>query len=261
MTQAHPFDLSGRVAVVTGGNGGLGLGMARTMAELGCAISIWGRNADKNKVAKAELDALGVDVTTVGYDVMDAASVDAAFADTLKHYGRVDGMFANAGVSGVTKASIDRTPEEWRQMMGANLDGVVRCFQVAARHMIERKAAGDGFGRLVVTSSVASLMGAAYMEHYGTSKSAVNGLVRALAVELARHDITANAILPGYAESEMTAGVFANEKFVKNVLPRVPMRRFGKPEDYGGVAAYLMSGTSGYQTGQTFVIDGGYTLF
>jgi len=141
------------------------------------------------------------------------------------------------------------------------VDGVVRCFQVAARHMIERGAQGDLFGRLVCTSSVASIDGAAFNEHYGASKGALNSLVRATAVEMARHGITVNAILPGYAESEMTSGLMSNEKFVQSVIPRIPARRFGRPDDYGGIAAYLMSDLSSYHTGQCFVIDGGYTIY
>ncbi|SET80260.1 SDR family NAD(P)-dependent oxidoreductase [Oceanicella actignis] len=259
---SNPFDLEGRVAVVTGGNGGLGLGMARTLARMGCAVSIWGRNPEKNRHAEEELRALGAGAVAAEHcDVTDRASIADAFARTLSRFGRVDGMFANAGVSGQPKPSIERTPDEWRALMAANVDGVAACFQVAARHMIERAKAGDAFGRLVATSSVASIEGAAWNEHYGASKGAVNALVRALAVELARHGITVNAILPGYAESEMTAGLFANEKFVRNVLPRIPMRRFGRPDDYGGVAGYLMSDLSGYHTGQCFVIDGGYTIF
>ncbi len=258
----HPFDLSGRVAVVTGGNGGLGLGMAETLVRMGCAVSVWGRNPEKNDHAEATLTALGGGAAAAEHcDVTDRRSIDRAFARTLDRFGRVDGMFANAGVGGAPKSFVERSHDEWRALMAANVAGVADCFQVAARHMIDRAAEGEPFGRLVATSSVASLEGAAFNEHYGASKGAVNALVRALAVELARHGITANAILPGYAESEMTAGLFANEKFVRNVAPRIPMRRFGRPSDYGGVAGYLMSDLSGYHTGQCFVIDGGYTIF
>lgn len=259
--RTHPFDLSGRIAVVTGGNGGLGLGMARTLAELGCGVAVWGRNPDKNAAAVAELAALGSHATGFQVDILDEASIGTAFAGTLAQYGRVDGMFANAGVIGEMKSFLDRTSEEWAAMLGANLHGVRACFQVAARHMIERAKAGDPFGRLVATSSVASIDGAAFNEHYGTSKGAVNSLVRALAVELARHGITVNAILPGYAQSDMTEGLLANDKFMGNILPRMPMRRVGQPDDFGGIAAYLMAGLSAYQTGTCTVIDGGYSIY
>ncbi|MGL4286491.1 MAG: SDR family NAD(P)-dependent oxidoreductase [Phreatobacter sp.] len=259
---SHLFDLSNRVAVITGGNGGIGLGMAEALAGAGCALSIWGRNAAKNAAAVDRLTRLGARAEAQLCDVADAASVEAAFAATLTRFGRVDGLFANAGVSGANPGPfIDRKAEDWAAVMAANLDGVVHAFQVAARHMTERAKAGDGFGRLVATSSVASVEGAANNEHYGAAKGAVNSLVRALAVELARQGITVNAILPGWIETDMTAGALQNEKFLRNVTPRIPMRRFGQPADFGGIAVYLMSAASAYHTGQTLVIDGGYTIY
>ncbi|WP_319825431.1 SDR family oxidoreductase [Thalassovita sp.] len=261
MTKQHPFDLSGRVVIVTGGNGGLGLGMADTLAELGATIAIWGRNEAKNAAALDRLQRHGGRHIALPVDILDWDQIDTTMERTLDALGRVDGMIANAGVAGAPKSFLQRDAQEWRAMMAANVDGVMRSFQVAGRHMAERAAAGDPFGRLVATSSVASIDGAAFAEHYGASKGAVNSFVRATAVELARHGITVNAILPGYAESDMTAPLMQNEKFVKNVIPRIPMRRFGRPGDYGGIAAYLMSDLSAYHTGQCFVIDGGYTIY
>lgn len=256
------FDLSGRVAVITGGNGGIGLGMAQALAAAGCTVSIWGRNAEKNKAAAASMAGAKGKIHTQVCDVTDVASVKAAMETTLAAFGRVDGCFANAGIGGGGRRSfIDRTAEEWRTMFDTNLDGVFHVFQAAARHMTERAANGDAFGRLVATSSLASLFGTARNEHYAATKSAINALVRALGVELARNGITANAILPGWIKSDMTAGIMANEKFVGNVMPRIPMRRFGEPSDFGGIAVYLMSNASSYHTADCFVIDGGYTAF
>jgi NAD(P)-dependent dehydrogenase (short-subunit alcohol dehydrogenase family) len=256
------FNLSGRTAVITGGNGGIGLGIAQALATAGCNVSIWGRNADKNKAAAATMAKAPGKVDTRICDVSDAASVKAAMAATLDTFGRIDGCFANAGIGGGDRhAFIDRTEEQWRTMFATNLDGVFHVFQAAARHMTERANAGDAFGRLVATSSLASLFGTARNEHYAATKAAINALVRALAVELARHGVTANAILPGWIKSEMTAGIMANDKFVANVMPRIPMRRFGEPTDFGGIAVYLMSKASSYHTADTFVIDGGYTAF
>ena len=255
------FDLSGRVAVVTGGNGGIGLGMARALAEAGCALSLWGRDEAKNAAALHELAASGAAVEARVCDVADPASVGRCFDAALARFGRVDGLFANAGISGGGRTSfLERDPADWRATFAVNLDGVVNSFQAAGRHMAERAAAGDAFGRLVATSSVASILGAARNEHYGATKGALNAMVRALAVELARHGVTANAILPGWIESDMTAGLMANPKFVANSLPRIPARRFGRPADFGGIAVYLMSGASDYHTGQVLVIDGGYTV-
>ena len=256
------FDLTGRAAVITGGNGGIGLGIAQALATAGCNVSIWGRNADKNKAAAATMSGAPGKVDTRVCDVTDVASVKAAMAATLDTFGRVDGCFANAGIGGGGRhAFIDRTEEQWRTMFATNLDGVFHVFQAAARHMTERANGGDAFGRLVATSSLAALFGTARNEHYAATKAAINALVRALAVELARHGITSNAILPGWIKSEMTAGIMANEKFVANVIPRIPLRHFGEPSDFGGIAVYLMSKASSYHTADTFVIDGGYTAF
>jgi NAD(P)-dependent dehydrogenase (short-subunit alcohol dehydrogenase family) len=256
------FDLSGRVAVVTGGNGGIGLGIAQALAEAGCAVSIWGRNAEKNAKAAATIAAQGGKADTKICDVTDPASVKTAMAATLDMFGRIDGCFANAGIGGGGRhAFIDRTEDDWHKMFSTNLDGVFHVFQAAARHMTERAANGDAFGRLVATSSMASLFGTARNEHYAATKAAINAVVRALAVELARYGVTANAILPGWIKSEMTEGLMANDKFVGNVMPRIPMRRFGEPSDFGGIAVYLMSKASAYHTADMIVIDGGYTVF
>src|SRR3954470_23128080 len=147
------FDLSGRCALITGGNGGIGLGIAQALAAAGCNVSIWGRNAEKNKAAAASMAGMPGKVATCICDVSDPASVKAAMAATLDAFGRVDGCFANAGIGGGGRhAFIDRTEEQWRSMFATNLDGVFHVFQVAARHMTERANAGDKFGRLVATS-------------------------------------------------------------------------------------------------------------
>jgi len=256
------FDLSGRTAIITGGNSGIGLGMARALAAEGCNVSIWGRNAQKNKAAAASLNGLSGEVDTRICDVSDPSAVRTAMAATLARFGRVDGCFANAGIGGgAWTAFVDRTEEQWRTMFSTNLDGVFHVFQAVARHMTERAEAGDAFGRLVATSSLASLFGTARNEHYAATKAAINALVRALAVELARYGVTANAILPGWIKSEMTVDLMANDKFVGNVMPRIPVRRFGEPEDFGGIAVYLMSKASSYHTADCLVIDGGYSAF
>jgi NAD(P)-dependent dehydrogenase (short-subunit alcohol dehydrogenase family) len=256
------FDLTGRVAVVTGGNGGIGLGIAQALALSGCNVSIWGRNAEKNRAALATMAGSPGKVESRVCDVTSSASVNDAMKATLDAFGRVDGCFANAGIGGGgRRAFIERTEEEWRTMFATNLDGVFHAFQAAARHMTERANNGDKFGRLVATSSLASLFGTARNEHYAATKAALNALCRALGVELARYGVTANAILPGWIKSDMTAKIMADDKFVGAVMPRIPMRRFGEPSDFGGIAVYLMSKASSYHTADCFVIDGGYTAF
>jgi len=255
----RPFDLTGKVALVTGGNGGIGLGMARALAEAGADVAIWGTNAAKNAAAQAELAETGHKVLALVCDVSDEAAVEAAFAETVKVLGRVDGCFANAGVSGrgATTSFAQMQSEEWRRVLKVNLDGAFFTFRAAARHMVER----GGGGVLVGTASLAAIEGAARSEHYAATKGGLISMIRALAVEFARHGVRANAILPGWIETDMTANAIANEKFAKNVLPRIPMRRWGTGGDFGGIAVYLMSSASAYHTGDTFLIDGGYALF
>ena len=253
------FDLSGKVALVTGGNGGIGLGMAEAMAKAGAAVAIWGTNADKNATACDRLRALGADAEAWVCDVSDRAAVDAAMAATLERFGRVDGCFANAGVSGRgARSFLDITPEEWRRVLSVNLDGVYHTYQAALRHMVARAEAGDPGGRLVAISSLASLSGAARNEHYAASKGALNAMTFALAVEFARHGITANAILPGWIATDMTEKAMADAKFADAAGRRIPARRWGRPEDFGGIATYLLSDASSYHTGQLLQFDGGY---
>ncbi len=172
--------------------------------------------------------------------------------------GRVDGCFANAGVSGRgTKSFLEMSSEEWRRVLKVNLDGAFFTFRTAARHMVER----GGGGALAGTASLAAIEGAARSEHYAATKGAMISMIRALAVEFARHGVRANAILPGWIETDMTANSIGNAKFAGNVLPRIPMRRWGTGDDFGGIAVYLMSSASAYHTGDTFLIDGGYALF
>ena len=253
-----PFDLSGKVALVTGGNSGIGLGIALAVAQAGADVAIWGTNAGKNAAAKAELETTGRRILALECDVGDEAAVEAAFAKTVAGLGRVDGCFANAGVSGRgQKSFLDMTTEEWNRVMRVNLDGAFYTFRTAARHMVER--GGDGV--LVGTASLAAIEAAPRSEHYAATKGGMVSMVKALSVEFARHRIRAHSILPGWIETNMTANATGNEKFTANVMPRIPMRRWGKGEDFGGIAVYLMSSASRYHTGDSFVIDGGYSLF
>jgi len=190
---AGDFDLTGRTAIVTGGNGGIGFGMAKALARAGCAVSIWGRNPEKNRAALAELAVLGAPVEARTCDVTDRAAIEEAFAGTLRAFGRVDGCFANAGIGAFGRqAFVDRSEDEWRRIFAVNLDGVFHVFQAAVRHMIDRASGGDRFGRLVATSSLASLFAVPRGEHYAATKAALNALVRALAVEHACYGVTAN---------------------------------------------------------------------
>jgi hypothetical protein len=251
-------DLKGRVVVVTGGNGGIGLGMARAMAEAGADIVIWGRNADKNDQARTEL--LGLDLATrveaFRCDVADEQQVVDAFAASVETMGKVDSLFANAGVGGYAPF-VDMTLAEWRRVQSVNLDGVFLCLREAARHMVAR---GEG-GSLVAVSSTSAIHGAPGMEHYASGKAAILALIRSLAVELARHQIRCNSILPGWTETDLLDGSAANPKFVDNTIRRTPVRRWGTPADMGPAAVFLADPTQMFHTGDLLVVDGGYTVF
>ena len=252
-----PFDLSGRTALVTGGNGGIGLGMAQGLVQAGANVMIWGSRQEKTDAAVAALRALGGTAEGLICDVGDEQAVNDAFARTVQTMGPIHACFANAGVSSKPTRITDMSAEEFRRVQRVNVDGVFHTFRAAARHMIEYEEGGS----LVATASTAAVEGAARNSHYGASKGAVTSYVRALAVELARHGIRANSILPGWIETEMTARAFGDERFAGAVLPRVPMRRWGSIENFAGIAIYLMSSASSYTTGEQFLIDGGYTKF
>jgi NAD(P)-dependent dehydrogenase (short-subunit alcohol dehydrogenase family) len=256
-----PFDLTGKVALVTGGNGGIGLGMADALAQAGADIVIWGNNPAKNEAAEARLRAHGGRVSVDRVDVADEAAVEAGVAAAIAAFGRVDFVAANAGL-GLGSPSFDAmTTETWRRVLAVNLDGVFWTLRAAARHMRERAAAGDPGGSLLVTSSTSAIHGAPRNQAYAAAKGAVLPMVRGIAVEYARHGVRANAILPGWIRSDMTAAAQGQEKFNDKVIGRVPMRRWGEPEDFGGIAVYLASDASRFHTGDSFVIDGGYTIF
>ena len=258
---ANGMDLAGQVALVTGGNGGIGLGMAEGMAAAGADVVIWGSNPQKNSAAEAKLRNYGRRVLAQRCDVADEAMVEACFAEAVGNMGRIDACFANAGVSQARASFHELTTQEWRRVLSVNLDGAFFTLRAAARHMVERAGNGDKGGRLVGMASSAAIHGAARAQSYAASKGAMVSMIRALAVEMARYGVTANSILPGWIETDMTARGIGDEKFAGAVLPRIPVRRWGARQDFSGIAVYLASDASSYHTGDSFVIDGAYTLF
>jgi NAD(P)-dependent dehydrogenase (short-subunit alcohol dehydrogenase family) len=256
----NPFDLTGKVALVTGGNGGIGLGMAEGLAAAGAKVAIWGQNPEKNAKAEATLKGYGVDVLVQAVDVNDEAAVVKGVAEVLEKFGRLDFVAANAGVGGGAPFH-EMTTEKWRRVTTVNLDAVFWTFREAAKHMIERAQAGDPGGSLLVTSSTSAVHGAPKNQAYASTKGGVLSMVRGLAVEYARYGIRANSILPGWIRSDMTAAAQKWDKFNDQVIGRVPMRRWGDPEDFSGIAVYLASDASKFHTGDSFVIDGGYTIY
>ena len=255
-----PFDLTGKAAVVTGGNGGIGLGMAEGLAAAGADIAIWGRNADKNAAALERLKAHGTRVEALEVDVADEQAVVDAMAESLSRLGRIDSCIANAGVGGGAPL-IEQTTEQWRKVTAVNLDAVFWTFREAARHMVARAEEGDKGGSLLVTSSVSAIHGAPQNQAYAATKAGVLAMVRGTAVELARHGIRANAILPGWIATEMTERLQNWDAFNDKAIGRVPMRRWGEGEDFAGMVVYFASDASKFHTGDSVVIDGGYSIF
>jgi NAD(P)-dependent dehydrogenase (short-subunit alcohol dehydrogenase family) len=256
----QPFDLSSKVALVTGGNSGIGLGLAEGLAQAGASIVIWGTNEAKNRDAEAALLRHGVRVLAQRVDVGHEDEVAAAMAEAAAAMGRIDFAAANAGIGGGGPFA-ELTTEAWRRVTAVNLDGVFWTLREACKHMVERSKAGDPGGSLVVTSSVSAVHGAPRNEAYASTKGALLSLVRGLAVEYGRHGVRANAIVPGWIRSDMTAPLQAWDTFNEKVIGRVPVGRWGEPADFSGIAVYLASDASRFHTGDTFVIDGGYTVF
>lgn len=251
------FDLTGKVALVTGGNGGIGLGMADALARAGADVVIWGTNRTKCEAAGKQLTANGTRVSARRVDVADENSVIRGFAEAVEIMGRVDAVFANAGVIGAASSFMDLGTDEYRRVLAVNLDGVFFTLREAARHMTAR----EGGGSLVAVSSLSAIEGMARGQHYAATKGAVISMIRACAVELARYGVRANAVLPGWIDTDMASSLLHSEAFTGRVLKRVPLRRWGEPADFGGVAVYLASDASRYHTGDAIVIDGGYSIF
>ncbi len=256
-----PFDLSGKVALVTGGNGGIGLGMAEALAQAGANVEIWGTNPDKNARALERLKAHGTKVTARIVDVSTEANVVAGIEAMIAEHGRIDSCFANAGISNRWKSFLDIGGEDYRRVMAVNLDGMFFTMREACRHMKARAEAGDSGGSIVAIASMGAIFGAARNQDYTASKAAIIAVTNGIAVGFAKYGVRANAVLPGWIETEMTAASQASEVFTENVISRVPMRRWGKPEEFGGIAIYLASDASRFHTGDSIMIDGGFSKF
>ena len=250
-------DLTDRVFVITGGNGGIGLGIAEGIALAGGRVVLWGRNSEKNNRAVEQIEELGGAAHAICCDVADEPAVVAAMNESVSVWGRIDGAFANAGRGGSGTPFTKLTLDEWRAVMSVNLDGVFLTLREAARHLIEQ---GDG-GSLVAVSSTSAIHGAAGNEAYGASKTAVNGLVRALAVGLARHRIRVNSLLPGWTKTELSDAAFGSDRFREATTRRTPVRRWAEPSDYRKIGAFLADPTIDWHTGRELCADGGYTIF
>ncbi len=242
--------------LVTGGNGGIGLGIAEGCAAAGADVAIWGTNDTKLAAASERLRAHGHRVMAQRVDVSDEEQVETSFAAILDELGKVDAAVANAGVSGGAPF-LEQTLETWRRVQAINTDGAFLTLRAAARHMVER---GEG-GALVGTSSTSAIHGAPGAQPYAHSKAGMLAMMRGLAVEFARYGIRANSIIPGWVETEMTEGARQYDKFLDATTKRTPVRRWGVPADFAAAGAWLCDPSNPWHTGDEIVIDGGYTRY
>lgn len=254
------FDLSGKVALVTGANSGLGLGFATGLARAGADIVIWGRDTGKNEAARAALAGHGTRVFAQSVDVTDEAAVIAGFETAIAEMGRIDAVFANAGGSTPSEPLHTTASATFLDLMDLNVNSVFYTLREAARHMVARAEAGDAGGSIVITGSLSTLGGLAGMSNYTASKHAVAGLMKSAAVELGRHRIRVNLLAPGVIQTALLDNPDPiKAERIKAVAERTPIPRLGTPADFEGIAVYLASDHSSYHSGDVIVIDGAWT--
>jgi 2-deoxy-D-gluconate 3-dehydrogenase len=249
------FDLTGRVALVTGGNGGIGLGLARGLAKAGASLVIAGRNAEKNAAAVAELTALGAPCQALEVDVADEAACRAMPEAANAKFGRLDVLINNAGIArgGLPQAI---SLADWNAVLQTNLTAVMVASQAAYPLM-----RAQGGGKIINIGSMYAVFGGPFQPAYAASKGAVVQLTKSLAAAWARNNIQVNAILPGWIITEMTAGARTSMAgFSDNIVGRTPAGRWGEPTDFEGVAVFLASPASDFVTGATLAVDGGFSI-
>jgi 2-dehydro-3-deoxy-D-gluconate 5-dehydrogenase len=253
MPNSKLFDLTGRVALVTGGNGGIGRAIALGFAEAGASVAILGRNATKNKKVLAEIEKIGARAIAIEADVTDRAQIEPSVSRVAKELGSVDILVNNAGI-GLIKPSLEIPIEEWEQVLAINLTACFLMSQAAGRLMAKRK-----MGKIINISSIYGLFGNAVAPSYSATKGALINLTKSMAIELAPVNVQVNAIVPGYFHTELTDR-FKDQPFYDELIRRVPAGRWGEPEELAGAAIFLASGASNFITGTSVVVDGGYSV-
>ncbi len=255
------FDLGGKVALVTGGNGGIGLGFAMGIARQGGSVAIWARNEDKNAAARAQLeDAGAARVETYQVDVSSEEQIIAGYDKLLSDFGRIDCVFANSGGAPRHNSVLDMPTADWHSFLDVALHGAFFTLREGARHMVARAEAGEPGGSLVACGSLSLFQGLPGKQNYAASKAGVAAIIRCMAVEFGKYNIRANVVAPGLIMTPMMGGE-QNEKALAEMMgPRTPLQRVGYPEDFEGIGAYLCSDASSFMTGETITIDGGYMV-
>ena len=253
MADLRSFDLTGQVAVVTGGNGGIGLAIALGLARAGASVAVWGRNADKNAEALGRLQALGTPSLALQVDVTDRARLEPALEEVERALGPASILVNNAAV-GAVGGVLDLDPAEWDRVIETDLTACFLLAKQAARRMAQRRS-----GKIINLASAYSLFGSGSFVAYSAAKGAIVQLTKSLAIELAPHDIQVNAILPGWIETDLTAPI-KDMPLYQEILTRTPAGRFGSPDECAGAAVFLASSASRFVTGTSLVVDGGYTI-
>jgi len=245
--------------VVTGGNKGIGLGIVHALVQHGATVTLWGRNRDDNKkvIENLKMNNTSIECFALECDVREEEQVKLMMNESVKLMGDIDCCIANAGVMGSQAPFVKYSSKYFEETIKTNLFGTFYTIKAASSQMIK---SGKG-GSLVAVSSIAGDVGVPGNPPYGISKGGIDSFMKGLSVELARYKIRSNIIKPGWTKSDMTNTMLDSESFNSKVLPRIPLRRWGEPEDFGGIAVYLASDASSYHTGDTITIDGGYTKF
>jgi 2-deoxy-D-gluconate 3-dehydrogenase len=253
-TPMNLFDLTGRVAVVTGGNAGIGFGIATGLAQAGAAIVIAGRRAEKNSEAARAIEALNVQAAAIEVDVCNEASCRSMIQSTVDRFGRIDILVNNAGIA-IRKQPEAYTLAEWNNVIETNLTGAFLCAHAAYPHM---KSAGGG--KMINIGSMLSIFGASFAVAYAASKAGIVQMTKSLACAWAKDNIQVNAILPGWIDTPFTST--AREQVPglnERVLARTPAARWGDTQDFAGIAIFLSSAASNFITGTAIPVDGGYS--
>jgi NAD(P)-dependent dehydrogenase (short-subunit alcohol dehydrogenase family) len=256
----NPFDLSGKVTLVTGGNSGLGLGWATAVAQAGGDVVIWGRRAEANERAAGSLREHGCRVLTQSFDVSNEGQVVAATAAAVEEMGRIDGAIANAGMSTHPHGFAAMDSEVWHGLLAVNLHGAYYTLREVVRHMLARGEAGDPGGSLITCGSLAVTNGVPAIEHYAAAKGALAAMTRSLAVELGRHGIRANMVLPGRIATNLGGSTPDEKEALVDRASVIPIPRLGTPADCGGIVVYLLSDAASYHTGDLITVDGGLAI-
>jgi 3-oxoacyl-[acyl-carrier protein] reductase len=252
------FDLSGRVALVTGASQGLGRRFAEVLAGHGAAVGLAARQIDRLEDLRSELHAAGRPAASVRLDVTDQGAIEAAIDTVEAALGPIDILINNAGVA-VAKGVLEQTEADWDRVLDTNLKGAFFTAQAVARRMVARAPKPAWGGNIINIASLIALKVVGHLAPYAAAKSGLAQLTKAMALELARHDIRVNALAPGYIETEINRDFLASEAG-QRLCRQIPQRRFGVPEDLDGALLLLASDASRYMTGSLIVIDGGLLL-